>query len=121
MKINLPALRTTSSRVQICLTAVLLCTPLLFSAHAQAAGTASEQANVEVMIRQLNALEAVAQRSVDLPQDPAQRYHLDYPRLVSDIARIRQGLQDYLSPSRAQPRDPVDISGQYNVSGDHTP
>ncbi|MFA0941291.1 conjugal transfer protein, partial [Pseudomonas tremae] len=25
------------------------------------------------------------------------------------------------SPSRAQPRDPVDISGQYNVSGDHTP
>ncbi|MFI3049519.1 integrative conjugative element protein, RAQPRD family [Pseudomonas coronafaciens] len=119
MNFNPPALRSTSSRVQICLTAVLLCTPML-STYAQAAGTASEQANVEVMIRQLNALEAVAQRSVDLPQDPAQRYHLDYPRLVSDIARIRQGLQDYLSPSRAQPRDPVDISGQYNVSGDHT-
>ncbi|EGH26553.1 hypothetical protein PSYMO_35904, partial [Pseudomonas amygdali pv. mori str. 301020] len=51
-------------------------------------------------MRQLNSLEAVAQRSVDLPQDPAQRYHLDYPRLASDIARIRQGLQDYLSPSR---------------------
>ncbi|MDH4605285.1 RAQPRD family integrative conjugative element protein [Pseudomonas syringae] len=120
MNFNPPALRSTSSRVQICLTAVLLCTPML-STYAQAAGTASEQANVEVMIRQLNALEAVAQRSVDLPQDPAQRYHLDYPRLASDIARIRQGLQDYLSPSRAQPRDPVEISGQYNVSGDHTP
>ncbi|EGH12861.1 integrative conjugative element protein, RAQPRD family [Pseudomonas amygdali] len=121
MKIKLPAIKPAFSSMQICLTAVMLCTPLLFSAHAGAAGTASEQANVEVMIRQLNALEAVAQRSVDLPQDPAQRYHLDYPRLVSDIARIRQGLQDYLSPSRAQPRDPVDISGQYNVSGDHTP
>ncbi|RMO31691.1 RAQPRD family integrative conjugative element protein [Pseudomonas savastanoi] len=121
MNFNPPALRSTSSRVQICLTAVLLCLPLLFSTHAGAAGTASEHANVEVMIRQLNSLEAVAQRSVDLPQDPAQRYHLDYPRLVSDIARIRQGLQDYLSPSRAQPRDPVEISGQYNVSGDHTP
>ena len=120
MKNNLPALRSTSSRVQICLTAALLCTPVL-STNTQAAGTASEQANVEVMIRQLNALEAVAQRSVDLPKDSAQRYHLDYPRLVSDIARIRQGLQDYMSPSRAQPRDPVEISGQYNVSGDHTP
>ncbi|MEE5094937.1 RAQPRD family integrative conjugative element protein [Pseudomonas alliivorans] len=120
MKNNLPALRSTSSRVQICLTAALLCTPLL-SANTQAAGTASEQASVEVMIRQLNVLEAVAQRSVALPKDSAQRYHLDYPRLVSDIARIRQGLQDYMSPSRAQPRDPVEISGQYNVSGDHTP
>ncbi|MFU0490004.1 RAQPRD family integrative conjugative element protein [Pseudomonas syringae] len=120
MKINLPAIRSTSSRVQICLTAVLICTPLP-STYAHAAGTASEQANVEVMIRQLNALEAVAQRSADLPNESAQRYHLDYPRLVSDIARIRQGLQDYLTPSRAQPRDPVEISGQYNVSGDHTP
>ncbi|UXZ97221.1 RAQPRD family integrative conjugative element protein [Pseudomonas phytophila] len=120
MKINLPAIRSTSSRVQICLTAVLLCTPVL-ATHAQAAGTASEQANVEVMIRQLNALEAVAQRSADLPNESAQRYHLDYSRLVSDIARIRRGLQDYLSPSRAQPRDPLEISGQYNVSGDHTP
>ncbi|MDT3243946.1 conjugal transfer protein, partial [Pseudomonas amygdali pv. morsprunorum] len=57
MNFNPPALRSTSSRVQICLTAVMLCTPLLFSAHAGAAGTASEQANVQVMIRQLNALE----------------------------------------------------------------
>ncbi|MFA1029892.1 hypothetical protein ALP10_03867 [Pseudomonas syringae pv. helianthi] len=119
MKIKLPAIRSTSSRVHICLTAVLLCTPML-STYARAAGTASEQANVEVMIRQLNALEAVAQRSADLPSESAQRYHLDYSRLVSDIARIRQGLQDYLTPSRAQPRDPVEISGQYNVSGDHT-
>ncbi|KPY63724.1 hypothetical protein ALP37_04918, partial [Pseudomonas amygdali pv. sesami] len=87
VKINPPALRSTSSRVQICLTAALICTSFL-SIRTEAAGTASEQANVEVMIRQLNALEAVAQRSVDLPQDPAQRYHLDYPRLVSDIARI---------------------------------
>ncbi|RMV84787.1 hypothetical protein ALP04_05408, partial [Pseudomonas amygdali pv. sesami] len=53
-----------------------------------------------------------------MPSESAQRYHMDYSRLVSDIARIRQGLQDYLTPSRAQPRDPVEISGQYNVSGD---
>ncbi|MCK9744195.1 RAQPRD family integrative conjugative element protein [Pseudomonas syringae] len=120
MKIKLPAIKPAFSSIQICLSAVLICTPLL-SSHARAAGTASEQVNVEVMIRQLNALEAVAQRSADLPSESAQRYHLDYSRLVSDIARIRQGLQDYLSPSRAQPRDPVELSGHYNVSGEHTP
>lgn len=120
MNIKLPAIRSTSSRVHICLTAVLVCTPLL-SSQTNAAGTASEQANVEVMIRQLNALEAVAQHSAELPNEAAQRYHLDYPRLAGDLARIRKGLQDYLSPSRAQPRDPAEISGHYNVSGDNTP
>ncbi|SHN14398.1 integrative conjugative element protein, RAQPRD family [Pseudomonas asturiensis] len=120
MKNNLPALRSTSTRVQICFTAALLCSSLS-STDTLAAGTASEQANIEVMIRQLNALEAVAQRSLDLPKESSQRYHLDYPRLVSDIARIRQGLQDYMSPSRAQPRDPVEISGQYTIGGDRTP
>ncbi|RMO93456.1 hypothetical protein ALQ32_200231 [Pseudomonas syringae pv. tagetis] len=120
MKIKLPAIRSTYPPVRICLTAVLLCASVL-PVTAHAAGTASEQANVEVMVRQLNALEAVAQRRADLPTESAQRYHLDYPRLVSDIARIRQGLQDYLTPSRAQPRDPVEISGHYNVSGDRTP
>ncbi|RMR03890.1 putative type III effector Hop protein [Pseudomonas syringae pv. helianthi] len=62
MKIKLPAIKPAFSSMQICLSAVLICTPL-FSSHARTAGTASEQANVEVMIRQLNALEAVAQRS----------------------------------------------------------
>jgi len=80
---------------------------------ALAAGTASEQANVDVMIRQLNAVEAVARRSAELPSDGSSRYHLDYSRLAADIARIRQGLQDYLAPSRAQPRDAAELSGQY--------
>lgn len=85
----------------------------------QAAGTASEQANIEVMIRQLNAVEAVAHRSAELPNDGSQRYHFDYQRMAGDIARIRQGLQDYLSPSRAQPRDPVEISGHYSTASEH--
>ena len=36
---------------------------------------------------------------------------------VADIARIRQGLQDYLAPSRAQPRDAAELSGQYQREG----
>lgn len=89
----------------------------LLAGPTHAAGTASEQANVDVMIRQLNAIEAVARRSAELPSDGSSRYHLDYNRLAADIARIRQGLQDYLAPSRAQPRDAAELSGQYQREG----
>ncbi|MCI1009279.1 type III effector Hop protein [Pseudomonas oryzihabitans] len=89
----------------------------ILTSQAQAAGTASEQANVDVMIRQLNAVEAVARRSAELPSDGSTRYSLDYNRLAADIARIRQGLQDYLAPSRAQPRDAAELSGQYQREG----
>ncbi|MFJ5299202.1 RAQPRD family integrative conjugative element protein [Pseudomonas sp. NPDC088368] len=92
---------------------------LLSSTHAEAAGTASEQANIAIMIRELNALEAVAQRSGELPNDGSQRYHFDYQSLARDIARMRQGLQDYLTPSRAQPRDTAELSGHYTTSSDH--
>jgi len=87
------------------------------TSQAQAVGTASEQANVDVMIRQLNAIEAVARRSAELPSDGSSRYRLDYNRLAADLARIRQGLQDYLAPSRAQPRDVAELSGQYQREG----
>ncbi|EHK70806.1 hypothetical protein PPL19_12443 [Pseudomonas psychrotolerans L19] len=89
----------------------------ILTSQAHAAGTASEQANVDVMIRQLNAVEAVARRSAELPSDGSSRYHLDYNRLAADIALIRQGLQDYLAPSRAQPRDAAELSGQYQREG----
>ncbi len=89
----------------------------LLAGPTHAAGTASEQANVDVMIRQLNAVEAVARRSAELPSDGSSRYRLDYNRLAADIARIRQGLQDYLAPSRAQPRDAAELSGQYQREG----
>ncbi|WP_346343163.1 RAQPRD family integrative conjugative element protein [Pseudomonas sp. WS 5079] len=43
------------------------------------------------------------------------RYRFDYPRLTQDIQRIRQGVQDYLSPSRAQPRDSTELVGEYRL------
>lgn len=87
---------------------------------AQAAG-ASEQANIEVMIRQLNALEDSARRSATIASEPGQRYYFDYERLASDIQRVRQGLQDYLTPSRAQPRDPAELTGKYTFTGGRMP
>lgn len=77
------------------------------------AASASERTNVEVMIRQLNALEDTAHRSAQVANEPGQRFFLDYERLAGDIGRIRHGLENYLSPSRAQPRDPVEIAGSY--------
>lgn len=85
------------------------------------AATASEHANLEVMIRQLNALEETALRSAAVANESGQRYFLDYQRLASDIQRIRHGLKDYLTPSRAQPRDPAELSGNYTLTGGHTP
>lgn len=84
--------------------------------HASAA-SASEQSNLAIMIRQLNALEDTARRSTQLPDEPGKRYYFDYPRLTRDIERIRLGLENYLTPSRAQPRDPVELSGSYSSEG----
>ncbi len=85
-----------------------------------AAASASEQTNLEVMIRQLNALEDTARRSAKVADEPGKRYFFDYQRLAGDIAQIRHGLEGYLTPSRAQPRDPVELSGQYTAEG-HKP
>lgn len=85
------------------------------------AATASEHANLEVMIRQLNALEDTARRSAQVAEEPGQRYFFDYQRLASDIQRVRQGLQDYLTPSRAQPRDPAELTGNYTLTGGRLP
>lgn len=87
---------------------------------AQAAG-ASEQANIEVMVRQLNALEDSARRSATIASEPGQRYYFDYERLAGDIQRVRQGLQEYLTPSRAQPRDPAELAGKYTLTGGRMP
>ncbi|AMB86021.1 conjugal transfer protein [Pseudomonas agarici] len=86
-----------------------------------AAASASEQANLEVMIRQLNALEDTARRSAQVADEPGKRYFFDYQRFAIDIESIRHGLEGYLTPSRAQPRDPTDISGNYTLNGGHKP
>ncbi len=70
-------------------------------------------------LRQIQALEHLVETSAAAtPIEPSQRYHFDYPRLLADLARVRAGLQDYLTPPRAQPRDPVELSGQYRLESD---
>ena len=39
----------------------------------------------------------------------------DYLRLREDLLRVRAGIEDYLTPRRAQPRDPLEFQGDYRL------
>jgi len=66
-------------------------------------------------LRQLDALERLVQHSeTNTPVSAGERYHFDYPRLLADLMQVRTGIQTYLAPSRAQPRDLTELSGDYH-------
>ncbi len=83
--------------------------------HASASLTdpAIERVQLETVLRQLDTLERHADSSAALPHSIATRYHFDYLRLREDIQRIRSGVQSYLTPQRAQARDPAPMLGEY--------
>lgn len=94
----------------ICLTALFaLCTPALAMVHP----VGDERQQLSLILRQLDALDRVAKSGASFTVDTAGRYRFDYPRLTTDIELIRQGINEYLIPSRAQPRDPPDLTGHY--------
>lgn len=76
--------------------------------------TAYEQAQLALVLKQLNHIDALAKAAATSePARPGERYRFDYRRLEADIQRIRQGVRGYLSPSRAQPRDMGELSSGY--------
>lgn len=80
------------------------------------AASAYEQEQLSLVQQQLDTIERLATRSATaITSEPDDRYRFDYPRLIQDIQRIRQGVQGYLSPSRAQPRDPIELVGDYRL------
>lgn len=80
------------------------------------AASAHEQDQLSLVQQQLNIIERLATRTETANRsEPDERYRFDYPRLIRDIQRIRHGVQGYLSPSRAQPRDPTALIGDYRV------
>ncbi|WP_223542738.1 RAQPRD family integrative conjugative element protein [Pseudomonas sp. BF-RE-26] len=80
------------------------------------AASAHEQDQLSLIQRQLDTIERLATRAeVASTAEPDDRYRFDYPRLTQDIQRIRHGVQGYLSPSRAQPRDPIELVGDYRL------
>lgn len=87
---------------------------LLANASVHAAGTDSASAQLATIERQLDSIDRLATASEQLPDDRG-RYHFDYLRLHADVARMRNGLRDYLSPPRAHPRDPAELMSDYRL------
>ena len=80
---------------------------------AHAADDAQGREQLAALARQIELADHLAEHAAGtVPQERA-RYHFDYPRLRADLKRIRTGVQDYLVPQRAQPRDPVPLIGDY--------
>ena len=80
------------------------------------AASAHEQTQLSLILQQLDTIERLATRAKTASTaEPDARYRFDYSRLSQDIQRIRQGVQGYLSPSRAQPRDPAELIGDYRL------
>ena len=92
--------------------AVLACL-LLGSAPVIAADSSLEREHLAALSRQLDMLDRLAEHGAGLPRQEGSRYHFDYARLREDIERVRAGIRDYLTPQRAQPRDPVTLVGGY--------
>jgi RAQPRD family integrative conjugative element protein len=80
------------------------------------AASAHERDQLSLVQQQLDTLELLAtQAEAASTTEPDDRYRFDYPRLSQDIQSIRHGVQGYLSPSRAQPRDPAELVGDYRL------
>ncbi|CAB3647867.1 RAQPRD family integrative conjugative element protein [Achromobacter pestifer] len=93
--------------------AVLLLACVSTAQQAVAADDGSERDRLAAVVRQLDLLDHLAKQSaVAAPQERV-RYHFDYERLGTDLQRVRVGIHDYLTPQRAQPRDPADLLGDY--------
>jgi RAQPRD family integrative conjugative element protein len=87
---------------------------LLAALHpAHAADDALERERLAALARQIELADRLAEHAASTAPQARARYHFDYARLRADLQRVRTGMQDYLAPQRAQPRDPVPLAGDY--------
>lgn len=94
---------------------VILLLLLSFSSlrTAMASDGAMEREQLGALARQIELADSIAAHAANTAMDERARYHFDYARLHADLERVRAGVQDYLAPERAQPRDPVPIAGDF--------
>ncbi|MPT02529.1 MAG: hypothetical protein E2581_29270 [Pseudomonas sp.] len=82
---------------------------------------APERSDLALVQRQITSIELLAARASTASASTAEpRYRFDYPRFAADLQRVRQGIQKYLSPSRAQPADLVELTGSYRAETPHS-
>ncbi|MDR0770560.1 MAG: RAQPRD family plasmid [Burkholderiales bacterium] len=92
---------------------------VLFCVATLLAGTALAQSDYEreqirLMLLQLQNIEALGKQMESNTRTlDSDRYRFDHSRFDKDLKAVRAGLEHYLTPSRAQPRDVADLNGQY--------
>lgn len=91
----------------------LLSVLLLASPAPVLASEAIEREQLATLVLQLDLIDRLANHAATAEPQHRARYHFDYTRLQEDIERIRAGINDYLTPQRAQPRDPIELLGDY--------
>ncbi|WP_313054330.1 RAQPRD family integrative conjugative element protein [Pseudomonas lopnurensis] len=92
---------------------LLMLLGLCVSSQAGANDATPEHARLAAALRQLDSIERLVAQQAAQPLDESARFHFDYARLSADLERVRAGIRDYLSPARAQPRDPLQLLGDY--------
>ncbi|ECY4644348.1 integrative conjugative element protein, RAQPRD family [Salmonella enterica subsp. enterica] len=76
---------------------------------------AAEKDELAQIMRQLDQVQASYDRARALSAQSADdgRFYFDYVRASQDILAMKQGISQYLDPSRAQPRDAAAVEGRY--------
>lgn len=90
-------------------------------APVMASERAYEREQLALLTRQLDQINRQVEDLSAQPTQARARYHFDYPRLLDDLQRVRAGIQDYLTPQRAQPRDPTPMLGDYRDEQEPSP
>jgi len=80
---------------------------------------ASEKDELALVMRQLDQVQAGLDRARVVANQNGQdaRFYFDYLSATRDITTMKQGIERYLEPSRAQPSVPMSVSGQYREEG----
>ncbi len=109
--------RVKAQRWAPALFAFALGTLLSIDVPAITADASAERTRLAAVLRQLDLVDRLIDDSAESASIRGTRYHLDYARLRGDISRIRTGIEEYLTPARAQPRDDEALNGTYAAEG----
>jgi RAQPRD family integrative conjugative element protein len=93
--------------------AVVLAWSLMACLSSSAQDASIERERLTAILREFETIERLTSASESVAPAQGTRYHFDYARLRADLARVKAGIEDYLSPPRAQPRDPQTLQGDY--------
>ncbi|HHT0062590.1 TPA: RAQPRD family integrative conjugative element protein [Raoultella planticola] len=86
----------------------------LFITSSVLAAPLTEREELTLSLSQLSQIEASLHRAQQSARtDINERYYFDYPRIHGDITTLRRGIEHYLTPTRAQPRDTATLVEQY--------